>query len=82
MIIYPLPRKIINISIDKLGFDNSYKACLIFFSKDGGIVKLINIILSILVWAIVFLALEILNDFNFSFFDKILVKWFFYLKVL
>lgn len=81
MTISPLPREKINIFVVKvnLGSNQTY---FVVLDKGGGIVELLNIILSVPLGAIFFPANQILNGLTFFFFDLTLVKELFYLKAL
>lgn len=56
------------------------KGCFVVFNKGGGSFEVFNIVPSVPLGAVSFLANKILNGLTFSFLDSILVKEFFYLK--
>ena len=81
MTISPLLREKINVPVDKMS-PGSSQACFVVVDKGVCIVKLFNIIPSIPLGTVPFLADQILNGSTFIFFDLTLVEESFYLKTL
>ena len=81
VIISPLLREKINVFVEKLGSGRS-QASFVVIDEGSGIVKLFNIIPSILLGTVFFPADQVFDALAFSLFDLALVKEFLYLKTL
>lgn len=69
-----LPREKMNVCINKVDPSSSQETWLIVFDKGSGIVKLFNVVSSILLKAVLFLADQIFNDLASSFFDSTIIE--------
>ena len=81
MTIPPLPRKKFNVLIAKVNLGSS-QSFFVVLNEGGGIVELLNVILSIPLGAVSFPTDQIFNGLIFFFFNLTLVEELFYLKVL
>lgn len=82
MTISPLPKEKINIPIDEMSAGSSQEACFVVVNEGDGILKLFNVVPSVLLGVVSFLADQILNGLTLLFFDLTLIEESFYFKAL